>query len=480
MKLLKYIIPAVVGVCSFSCDETLTEINKDPNGATTANPAATFVSGSAYYGIAIDAYVNELDALFAQYVAGGPGVALIDDERYFVQNTDYNAEWSMLYNQSLSDLKYTIDNGNEAQAAIADILSCHVWQVVVDHYGSVPYFEALQGAEGILLPAYDEPKAIYDDLIARVKASAVVLAETDEVLGDEDIFFGGDAESWIRFANSLELKLLMRQSITNAAEVGPKVIELITNGMFIEDESQIVAIPFSGSDGLNYNPSFARREAGVGQFYVASQTIVDEMTQLEDPRLAVLFDEAANFAGQIKGLKQGNIEDVVAPSKDDYSFPSAVAYAEDNDVILMSHWEVYFLRAEAAMRFGTADDEKAMFDAAVTAHFDYVGATGAATYLTESANYNPGATAAQKSAMIGIQKWISMLGLQEFEGWTETRRFDTADNHVFYTDIFVTPTRSTLGAGVFPTLRLYPQTETSYNPNAPTNRAITDKVFWDN
>src|SRR5690349_19322264 len=119
MKLLKYIIPAIVGVCSVSCDESLTEINQDPNGSTTASPAATFVSGAAYYGIAVDGYFNELDALFAQYVAGGPGVALIDDERYFVQNTDYNTEWGFSYNQALSDLKYTIDNGNEAQAAMA-------------------------------------------------------------------------------------------------------------------------------------------------------------------------------------------------------------------------------------------------------------------------------------------------------------------------------------------------------------------------
>ena len=29
-----------------------------------------------------------------------------------------------------------------------------------------------------------------------------------------------------------------------------------------------------------------------------------------------------------------------------------------NDVILMSHWEVMFLKAEAALRYGTADNVK--------------------------------------------------------------------------------------------------------------------------
>ncbi|MBK7700732.1 MAG: SusD/RagB family nutrient-binding outer membrane lipoprotein [Saprospiraceae bacterium] len=49
--------------------------------------------------------------------------------------------------------------------------------------------------------------------------------------------------------------------------------------------------------------------------------------------------------------------------------PSAVAYDPTNDVILMSHWEVMFLRAEAALRYGTADNDKTMYDNAVTAHF---------------------------------------------------------------------------------------------------------------
>jgi hypothetical protein len=479
MKFYKYIIPAIIGVCSVSCEESLTDINQDPNGSATADPAATLVSGMGYYGIAIDGYINELDALFAQYVAGGPGVALIDDERYFVQNTDYNTEWSFLYNQTLSDLKYTIDNGNEAQAAIADILSVHAWQIIVDHYGSVPYSTALQGTDGVLIPTYDDPKTIYDDLVTRVTASTEILAETEDALGDEDIMFEGDIESWIRFGNSLKLKLLMRQSLTHAAEVGPQVVALISDGMFIESEDHIAAIPYSGVNGLNYNPMFGRREAGVGQFYVASETTVNAMSELSDPRLDVIYNPAVN-TGTVVGLKQGNVEDVVAPSKDDYSFPSPVAYAEDNDVILMSNWEVYLLRAEAALRFSTGESDKAMYDAGVTAHFNYVGAPDVATYLVENGAYDEGGTVTSRASQIGIQKWIAMNGLQEYEGWTEAKRFDTPEARIFTSGIFVTPTRSVLGEGIFPSIRLYPQTETSYNPNAPADRKQTDKVFWDN
>jgi hypothetical protein len=499
-KIFKYIIPVIVGVCSVSCEDSLTEINQDPNNATSANPASSFVSGTAYYGVAIDGFFNELDALFAQNVAGGPGVALIDDERYMVQNADYNNEWSLSYNQALSDLSYTIKNGNAVQSAMADILSVHVWQNVVDHFGDVPYFESLQGTEDILVPKFDEGKAIYVDLILRVDASIAKLEKTvaefdvtpdSELPGEYDLFYWDEGiaetdraeaqllslENWLRFARSLKLKLLMRQSVTDPS-VGAAVTALIAEGGFIESEDQMAIIYYSGSAGQQ-NPQFARRESGIGQFYVASKTLTDRMALLGDPRVNILFNKAV-ATGTIVGLEQGSIDDKVQPKQDDYSFPAGVMYGEANDVILMSHWEVYFLRAEAAARFTTSEDDQAMYEEAVGAHFDYINSPGLALYLADGGAYNSSDALAAKLRAIAIQKWISMVGLQEFEGWIETRRFDTPEDHIFTEDIFETPSRSVLPDGVFPSIRLYPQTEISFNPNTPSGREITDKVFWDN
>jgi hypothetical protein len=76
MKIYKYILPVMLGAGLVSCEDKLLEINQDPNATVVTTPAATFVSGVAWYGHAVDAYYNELDGLFAQYYAGGPGVAL--------------------------------------------------------------------------------------------------------------------------------------------------------------------------------------------------------------------------------------------------------------------------------------------------------------------------------------------------------------------------------------------------------------------
>jgi hypothetical protein len=489
MKIIRIFLTAIAFSIVVSCGEDLAELNVDPNESSSGGEGPeTFTSALGYYGLVLDAFFNEDNSLYAQYVAGGPGVALLDLERYFIEPTVTNNEWIYSYSDCLSDLKYTRENGNEALASVAEVMSVLIYQNLVDHFGDVPYAEALTGADqgGTVAPKYDDDKAIYDDLIVRLNAAIETLSDTEEEVGPEDLIYNGDLDKWIAFANSLKLRLLMRQSITgDQASIGQQVRDLISTGTFINSDADIALIPFGGATGQNYNPQFARREGGVGQFYVASKSSTDVLTSLNDPRGLAIYDEAEGPGGLV-GLKQGHVNELISPKPADFSAPSAVAYGEANDVILMSHWEVMFLRAEADMRFGTSDDEKEMFDAAVTAHFVYVGleAADAADYLQTSVVYDPLASTLDKSNMIGIQKWISMNGLQESEGWIESRRFDQAGSNVFTNTtngIFETPTRSTLPAGTFPTIFLYPQSEISLNPdNVPSGRKVTDKVFWDN
>ncbi len=465
-----------------SCGDDLADLNLDPNTSPNAPAAQVLTAGMGYYGIALEGYVNEVDAVMAQYWAGGPGVNVIDLERYAIEPGDYNTEWAYIYRQALTDLNYANRNGNTAQSIAAEILSVCIYQSLVDHYGDIPYTQALSGATedgAVLTPAFDSAESVYADLLTRLDAVLVAIDTNDEVLGAEDIVYGGDISLWRKFANSLKLRILMRQSTVDASVAGA-VSDLISENDFISSSAEMATIAFDGDAG-NWNPQYARREQGIGQFYCASNSIVAFMEELADPRLSVMFDPAVN-TGTIVGMIQGNVNDLVTPSKDDFSFPTAVAYGPANDVILMSHWEVSFLRAEAAARFGTSDDEKSTFDQAVGEHFAYIGAAGVSEYLTGSANYDPAASLDAKLSLIGVQKWLSMNGLQESEGWIESRRFDLPGARVF-TDpgsgIFTTPTRSVLADGVFPSIRLYPQSEIDFNPNTPA-RSLTDKVFWDN
>jgi hypothetical protein len=505
MKKIKIILFIVGVMVASSCGDNLADLNIDPDTSPEGSASEVFTAAQALYGIAHEAYFNETDAVLAQYWAGGPGVALLDIERYFFEPVDFNTAWSYSYLQALSDLSFVIDDAenNQALAAAADILSVFIYQNLVDHYGNIPYATSLSGDPskgGIVAPEYDEGKTVYDELVSRVAAAVATLADPTipDVIGVADMIYGDFADTsaptdvelavqktnWIRFGNSIHLKLLMRQSVADASVSGA-VTSLVNgqNGLFIEDESQMARIRFQGETGQNWNPMYARREQGVGQFYIASNSFLAKATELSDPRSALIYDAAEN-TGTIVGIDQGDIVERQELGAGDVSFPSAVAYGPSNDVILTSHWEVMFLRAEADMRFGTNDDETAMFNAAVTAHFEYIGAT-IGNYLTSEVVYDASASVDFRSNMIGIQKWLSFNGLQESEGWIEARRFDTPSSPIFTggtSPIFQTPTRSQLPEGVFPVRYLYPQTELDYNAaNVPALSGVTDKpVFWDN
>src|SRR5678810_550049 len=94
-------------------------------------------------------------------------------------------------------------------------MQCYVYQELVDLYGDVPYGDAFKGTENIL-PAYAKQKDIYEDLVKRLDASMTAMTAatwpTDAAKLAVDIFFQGNKSNWIRFANTLKLRILMRQS----------------------------------------------------------------------------------------------------------------------------------------------------------------------------------------------------------------------------------------------------------------------------
>ena len=114
-------------------------------------------------------------------------------------------------------------------------------------------------------------------------------------------------------------------------------------------------------------------EAGVKNFYIASNTSLNYLLDNNDPRVDAFYALAANH-GTLIGIDQGSIDDEPpTASVGDYTQMTTACYANNNPVILMSPWEVWFLRAEAAARYNTADNEETAFANGVNASFTYLG-----------------------------------------------------------------------------------------------------------
>jgi hypothetical protein len=475
MKLIKFLL--VFAIFFASCTD-FGDINKDPDDSPSANPKEVLTSAQGYMSWVLDGALAQRMAQWSQFWTWGPGVSLGNTERYIAEPGDFNNVWARSYSNALTDLEFVITNGTGAQKGIAKVLKANMYQILVDNFGDVPYTEALKG-EGNFNPKYDDDKAIYADLLKVLDDAIVDLnAGKAGAVGKEDMIYGGDLAKWVKFANSLKLRMLMRQSITgDKAAIGAAVKALVAQGNFIATNADIAKINFAGTAGSE-NPLYANLEQSLSLFYPASNTSLKALQN--DPRIGLFYNKAAK-TGTYVGIDQGFIDALpFTVAKADFSYPSAKAYAKDSPVFFMTDWETWFLRAEAALVFGTADNDATAFGNGVTQNMTFLGATPG-TFITDLAYSVKDATG--KFNLIAIEKWKSMNGMQETEAWAEVRRMDTPSNKVFTsttTGLFKTPQKSSLGAGVYPTALLYPESERSYNSNAAPQRVLTDKVFWDN
>jgi hypothetical protein len=487
MKSMKSIIKIFMIASAFwlvSC-ENLSDFNIDPNNSSTARPQEVLTSALGYTAFVMDAQYNDQAFLWGQYWTWGTGVSLGQDARYVQEPRNANQAWARSYSDALADIGFLKKTDNAAFNGIGKTLEVFIYQYLVDHFGDVPYSQAIQGAiedGSVLAPQYDDDAAIYPQLVTALDdaISDLNAALGDQILatsvGAEDLIYGGDLNQWVKFANSLKLRVLMRMSDVN--NVSAQVQELIANGTFIETSADIAEVPFTGVTGSE-NPMFAWEESGIGLFYKAATTVTDVQDELNDPRKFYVYKEAVNFPGEIRAGAQNEIALCFTCVDEDWSDPADVAYGAGVPTIFMSDWETWFLRAEAAVKFGTADDATAAFVNGIAANFAYIGAPDGAAY---GASLNFGAQSSDiQINMIGVQKWLAMNGLQEAEGWIEARRFDTPENPIFTgaSGIYQDPLQSALQPRQFPVRWVYPESEVTLNVNAPAQSTILTKVFWD-
>ena len=113
------------------------------------------------------------------------------------------------------------------------------YQQLVDNYNNVPYSQALQGTKKSN-PAYDNGSAIYDDLLKQLDAAIALIQgapTTDANPGVADIMYGGNMTNWLKFANTLKLRLALRQSNVAAKTAALKAAVAATASLGYIDAS---------------------------------------------------------------------------------------------------------------------------------------------------------------------------------------------------------------------------------------------------
>ncbi|GAB3717584.1 SusD/RagB family nutrient-binding outer membrane lipoprotein [Spirosoma flavus] len=513
MKLKAIIITAFVALVGSGCNPSFLDINTNPNQLPTASPStvftnALFTTATNIAGNTNGQGSNEVGFYWSGQWSQGNGY-IISTTQFAYQYTDGDFNYWDPYYDNLEDYQYVINNADaNSQKYLkgpSKVMKAMLFQQLVDMYGNLPYSDALK-ATAALAPKFDDQKAIYeslitllDEAIVDLKANAFASAFTGS-----DIIFNGSTTKWVQFANSLKMRILIRQSKVAGrdAYIKPEINKIVTEGSgFVTGYDVGVGGPgFYLATAGKLNPVYDRwgydangAKRALNNFPRPTQFLVNNLKAAGDtlrlkriayanggessttPGVSTQKEVAANYSGTPFGASSGYL-----PANTTSLGPSLIVKGEYNrPYILMTASEVQFLLAEAKQRFsdvtlpGTA---KAYFEEGILQSFRVLGANtaGATAYKGSRIQNYDWDSSTDKLAAIAIQKWISFVNLNGLEAWAEYRR----------TNLPVIPQSVQVPeANKRPLRFFYPNTEGGSNSANVKAQGTIDvfatKLFWD-
>ena len=179
------------------------------------------------------------------------------------------------------------------------------FQYLVDAYGDVPYSEALQGSANTT-PAYDNANDIYDNLIVLLTEAQDLIANPDATAitpsANQDIMLRGDMAMWAKFANTIKLRILLRQSEKLVLVSQADFDAAVNNGIgFLNAGEDILCNPGYVNETNKQNPywgAFGKTVAGVTLSTMLRQQELQIMQFLN----CLLTQEDLEFSSQLVTL----------------------------------------------------------------------------------------------------------------------------------------------------------------------------------
>ena len=190
-----------------------------------------------------------------------------------------------------SSIKLAEKRGSTTHVGIFTTFRVLLFSFMTDFYGDVYYSEALKGREGILYPVYDKQSDIYTGLLKELdNASSLISSGTEVISPTYDLMFGGDKTQWLKFCNSLKLRLLMRAS-AKLTDAGSKIAAVAALPVFSADDDMNASIDYVGTNPGNSWIGGPSNWGNGGEFERRRpcKSLVDIMASLNDPRMKVWF-----------------------------------------------------------------------------------------------------------------------------------------------------------------------------------------------
>lgn len=474
MNKIKYTTALLLGgLLSFSsCTDNFTDFNSTDGAYTDElqkydNQTNLVPFSTIQKGIIYQTGVNGTDwqyqiiqnlaaDMFCGYFHDMNGAFNANNSTYNLNNGWTSAMWVYTYGYvmpSIADAeKLNTEKEWPLYHAITKILKVATLHWVSDYYGPILY-DGFGTADQKPQSQEEVYKRFFEDLATAVNIlkdykGGVSFESADFMMPEGK----RTPAQWLKFANSLRLRLAMRVSnvAPALAEEQAKAALDSKNGGVLETANETV-----GQYGIR-NPLGG--VAGWSEVYM-NASLESYLKGYNDPRIKSYFnlaqdgrDKEGNIIKEVAGVKQLNsiegeykgVRQGTGVADNRYSTHSQTAITTGSKIIVMSAAEVWFLRAEAALRNYTSENVENCYKQGITVSFAQWDASGVSEYLESeetpaayvdafdkkfdadaptsiTPKWDESAPLELKLERIITQKWLAIYP-EGCEAWAEQRR----------------------------------------------------------
>jgi hypothetical protein len=455
------LLAGILGVFIISsCTKEYKNFNTNPSSVTAAQAAGDFQYIGGYLPDMQENIFSPVDYIYQiqQNLNADmfSGYMMSPDDGFGPNNTNYfmRSDWNFqqfdLGNQHImhdwAQVKAKARPQDQHFVAMALILKVEGMHRVTDMYGPIPYSQ--YGSNAFFVP-YDSQQAVYTRFFSELDTAVNTLTAYIKAnpgatpFKPYDLVYGGDYKQWLKFANTLRLRLAMRIVYADATTAQAQAEKAVAdpNGLLstTSDDAYLNMV-----NGLTYqNPLWNITNAyGDVSMSAAIKSIIEGYN---DPREAAYFLPSA-YDGKFEGIRQGqNITTAV------YAGFSLLNVQATTPMEIMAASESYFLRAEGALRGWNMGSGSAQtfYQQGVTLSFQEKGVAMPANYLSDASStavpyvdptnstnnvsagspylnnitiaWNSAASFEQNLQRIITQKWLAIYPDGE-EAWCDFRR----------------------------------------------------------
>ncbi|MEM8909089.1 MAG: SusD/RagB family nutrient-binding outer membrane lipoprotein, partial [Bacteroidota bacterium] len=357
--------------------------------------------------------------------------------------------WGSFYGQAAPQIKLVEDvsaeQGLEVENAIAKIWRVQAYHRQTDYWGPIIYSQFGNGETSV---GYDSQESIYNNFFTTLDEAITVLnANTGaSPFGSNDQIYGGDVNQWIKFANTLRLRLAIRIKYVDPAKAKTEAEKAVAGGVMTDNaDNAFILTTFDSKNPYTTITNW-------GEFRM-SALMESVLKGYGDPRIESYFNPAEEGDSDgdgipYEGLRNGQLKVDKVPALNTQNSDMNTYWLPEGKggvnppIKVITASEAFFLRAEGALEgWSMGGSAQGLYEDGIRTsmgEYDHTPDADVEAYInsgnipaapnagsTPTTNipvaFESGANAERQLEQIITQKWIALYP-DGWEAYAEVRR----------------------------------------------------------